>query len=1255
MSSNKINETNSDNIILSGQLKKASSIPIVSVKSVRKKFFVLRGDRPGQSPSLEYYDSKKKFINQQPPKRCIQLRGCYDISRKDLSKNKRVIALYAKEECVSLIFDNEEEVKKWFDAIQSLTGDGPDGEEPRPTFEHVWHVSLQKKGLGEKQNLHGPFRLRLTDKTLSMTKITNEQNSDYLEFPLTTIRRCGCMDRIFYMEVGRSAMTGEGDYWMKAEDNNIATNMHFAIMNAMTRSKERDKDDILPQARKRSSSANEASKPISFIPRRHTGQKIGFSPVGTTTRDRCDSLPSRARTTSEGYPVMPIHNKTVHLAPHTSTRPHSMYGRGVSYSPPGTSMPISPASCSTDSAGSSLSMDDNNCDNNAIEETAISRYGHSLTPDEPVIFEENDDYAIWSNDNQMQKYSLNFKSHSPCQQSSYVEMHSPSNSSPGQGGDLSSYLPMSPATHHHHHHHNNQHNNNNHSRTSSLVEDITLSGDGYVPMAPLPITNTGYIDMDRSSNHNNGHYSDDMSQHGSTCSVTSGTPSTDSRLIGYSLDKVTSFLPPIDDLRPARAYSVGSRQDQSRKNRFEPFNNDTSRVRAFSVGSRTKHPELSRLQNAMIIKKQTSVENINPNKSNSAPLLSSSWGHNSVASDRMEDLMEMDFSKTPPTTIATPPPTTTTPTTTILSPLSSFNTQLPINTAIDTSSYVDMIPGLSTVTTTASFIDRSRINKANITTANHNHNYLTMTTASTTILTATSTPTTTTPPSSVVAHKPIVQTLMPVVESEGLNCNHVNNLQDEWPKLETIPKQSESYLNTKGPAGIARTPPVDLPQPRKPPEGYVEMSFKTRPCLEQNYMNMSIENTSKYRRNQRAGSRKDKCNRSHSISTKYTKNSCFLQLNGNNNIVSTDSADNTPVSTPQSITTPTGSNTTIFPFTLNSPQSPIKSFNISDKSAPTSSDCSPDIGDYALMTSVKHPLTAISSPIEINNDKKLFNRPESPIKQTINKTIIENLNLQKNDIKTSPQQQQQQQQQNNNDLSLSPLNKKLSDLTIKKKNNLSKNTTSPVTVTSNNNNNLKDDNNIKLTNDINKKIINSTNRDFKKTTNELLLQNPVTKKLTELTISKTKLIGSSPNTSPTLIGQLKILPTKTLKNSNDDGGGGVSSATTTTTATITNVNTITTSTITSSSSSSSSSSSAPTITTATIAATTTTTSTTTSSSSSSSQLDSEGYEKLQPGATMCNYASLDLPESSSVPPLSPTPAQDGFRYAEIDFAKLKQN
>jgi insulin receptor substrate 1 len=56
-----------------------------------------------------------------------------------------------------------------------------------------------------------------------------------------------------------------------------------------------------------------------------------------------------------------------------------------------------------------------------------------------------------------------------------------------------------------------------------------------------------------------------------------------------------------------------------------------------------------------------------------------------------------------------------------------------------------------------------------------------------------------------------------------------------------------------------------------------------------------------------------------------------------------------------------------------------------------------------------------------------------------------------------------------------------------------------------------------------------------------------------------------------------------------------------------------------------------------------------------SPLDSEGYEKLQPGATLLHYASLDLPEIAGVPPVSPTQVQEGFNYAEIDFAKLKQN
>jgi hypothetical protein len=56
---------------------------------------------------------------------------------------------------------------------------------------------------------------------------------------------------------------------------------------------------------------------------------------------------------------------------------------------------------------------------------------------------------------------------------------------------------------------------------------------------------------------------------GSSCSITSGTPSTDIRLSEYPLDKVTTYFLPDEDIAPTerqgRAYSVGSR----------PVNNNT--------------------------------------------------------------------------------------------------------------------------------------------------------------------------------------------------------------------------------------------------------------------------------------------------------------------------------------------------------------------------------------------------------------------------------------------------------------------------------------------------------------------------------------------------------------------------------------------------------------------------------------------------------------------------------------------------------
>lgn len=129
--------------------------------------------------------------------------------------------------------------------------------------------------------------------------------------------------------------------------------------------------------------------------------------------------------------------------------------------------------------------------------------------------------------------------------------------------------------------------------------------------------------------------------------------------------------------------------------RLDITQQEASRVRAFSVGSRYKKPEIRRLVNIVTAPLVSGIENTNSNKSNSAPLLSSSWGHNSgcsMASERMEDLMELDFTRSNvPVTLSSPP--------------SSYSQSQSYSTATDTSSYVDMSPGQPPKLTTAPYVD----------------------------------------------------------------------------------------------------------------------------------------------------------------------------------------------------------------------------------------------------------------------------------------------------------------------------------------------------------------------------------------------------------------------------------------------------------------------------------------------------------------------------------------------------------------------
>lgn len=119
-----------------------------------------------------------------------------------------------------------------------------------------------------------------------------------------------------------------------------------------------------------------------------------------------------------------------------------------------------------------------------------------------------------------------------------------------------------------------------------------------------------YVDMDPSHNASNrtiaaasshaatvGGGNGNISSAASSCSITSGTPSTDMRFSEYHLEKVVArFTPSEEDEmdRPIRTYSVGSRLEHNkRKLRVDMLSSEcssNSRVRAFSVGSRAKVP-----------------------------------------------------------------------------------------------------------------------------------------------------------------------------------------------------------------------------------------------------------------------------------------------------------------------------------------------------------------------------------------------------------------------------------------------------------------------------------------------------------------------------------------------------------------------------------------------------------------------------------------------------------------------------------------
>jgi insulin receptor substrate 1 len=202
------------------------------------------------------------------------------------------------------------------------------------------------------------------------------------------------------------------------------------------------------------------------------------------------------------------------------------------------------------------------------------------------------------------------------------------------------------------------------SRTSSLAED----NESYVPMHPIAQIPDDYLNMQPAASATSSQASTrggDLSSATSSCSITSGTPSTDIRFSEYHLDKVQArFTPSEDDdimERQPRTYSVGSKLEHSK--RRLPIDrvvaeNINSRHRAYSVGSRVKVTRADLMSHSGTHtpshNSPTSINHheINNNsssknkKSSSAPHLINNLLKTSHGSfDHMDDLMEIDYSR----------------------------------------------------------------------------------------------------------------------------------------------------------------------------------------------------------------------------------------------------------------------------------------------------------------------------------------------------------------------------------------------------------------------------------------------------------------------------------------------------------------------------------------------------------------------------------------------------------------------------------
>ncbi|XP_039602904.1 insulin receptor substrate 1-B [Polypterus senegalus] len=276
-------------------------------KSMHKRYFVLRGASDRGPARLECYENEKKFRAKAPvPKKALNLETCFNINKRADAKNKHLIVLYTREESFSIAAESDVEQQGWYEAMLQLQCQSKiHGENveygvatPGPAFKEVWQVKVWPKGLGQAKNLVGIYRLCLTDKTVNFVKLNSDAAAVVLQ--LMNVRRCGHSENFFFVEVGRSAVTGPGEFWMQVDDSVVAQNMHETLLEAMKALNEEFRQ------RSKSQSSSTSSNPITVPSRRYhpnpPPSQVGFSRKSRSETPNPTSNVSPTQVSKISYP-----------------------------------------------------------------------------------------------------------------------------------------------------------------------------------------------------------------------------------------------------------------------------------------------------------------------------------------------------------------------------------------------------------------------------------------------------------------------------------------------------------------------------------------------------------------------------------------------------------------------------------------------------------------------------------------------------------------------------------------------------------------------------------------------------------------------------------------------------------------------------------------------------------------------------------------------------------------------------------------